>query len=108
MPTLADLASLIRSKNAGPFELTFDVMFDDDASYEAVARAGILSTTFFSSTYRCAPRHVRIFHYPTARAIKVTIPRPSIQGTFGDPDLHGCQQHAPLLDLQLEEPDPLQ
>jgi hypothetical protein len=102
MPTLAELASLIRSKNAGPFELTFDVMFNDDASYESVTRAGILSTTFFSDTYQCSPQQVRIFHCPRARAIKVTIPRPNVQGTFGDPDLHGGQQHAPLLDLHVE------
>ena len=29
MTQLAELARLIRSKNAGPFELTFDIMFDD-------------------------------------------------------------------------------
>lgn len=27
MATLGELARLIRSKNAGPFELTFDIMF---------------------------------------------------------------------------------
>ena len=27
MRKLSDLATVIRSKNAGPFELTFDVMF---------------------------------------------------------------------------------
>jgi hypothetical protein len=105
MPTLVDLASLIRSKNAGPFELTFDVMFNDEASYESVARADVLSATFFSNTYQCAPEDVRIFHCPRARAIKVTIPRPCVQGTFGDPDLHGGQQHAPLLALYLDDSD---
>ena len=29
MATLADLAKLVRSKNAGPFWLTIDIMFDD-------------------------------------------------------------------------------
>ena len=33
MTILGDLATLIRSKNAGPFILTFDIMFDDEASY---------------------------------------------------------------------------
>ena len=40
MTTLAELARLIRSKNAGPFELTFDIMFDDAATYERVKRSG--------------------------------------------------------------------
>jgi hypothetical protein len=104
MPALAELASLIRSKNAGPFELTFDVMFDDDRSYELVTRADVLNPTFFSIAYQCAPANVRVFHCPKARAIKVTIPRPAVQGTFGDPDLHAGQQHAPLIDLQVPDP----
>jgi len=29
MATLGDLAKLVRSKNAGPFWLTIDIMFDD-------------------------------------------------------------------------------
>jgi len=28
MATLGELAKLIRSKNAGPFNLTFDIMFE--------------------------------------------------------------------------------
>jgi Domain of unknown function (DUF4387) len=103
MPPLAELASLIRSKNAGPFELTFDVMFDDDKTYERVARADVLNPRFFSVAYQCAPASVRVFHCPKARAIKVTIPRPKVQGTFGDPDLHAGQQHAPLMALQIPD-----
>ena len=35
--TLAQVARLIRSKNAGPFWLTFDVMFADAAMYYRVS-----------------------------------------------------------------------
>ena len=34
---LAEVAKLIRSKNAGPFWLTFDVMFQDPELYRRVA-----------------------------------------------------------------------
>ncbi|HWF57903.1 MAG TPA: DUF4387 family protein [Candidatus Dormibacteraeota bacterium] len=34
--SIADVARLVRSKNAGPFWLTIDVMFDDDDVYRAV------------------------------------------------------------------------
>jgi len=40
---LGDVASIIRSKNAGPYELTFDVMFDDDETYAKVKNCGILT-----------------------------------------------------------------
>ena len=33
MAKLGEVARLIRSKNAGPFELTFDIMFDDERSF---------------------------------------------------------------------------
>jgi Domain of unknown function (DUF4387) len=33
MATLGDLAKLVRSKNAGPFCLTIDIMFDDAQAY---------------------------------------------------------------------------
>ena len=43
MTTLGELARLIRSKNAGPFELTFDIMFDDEETFERVKKSGALS-----------------------------------------------------------------
>jgi len=36
---LEDIASVIRSKNAGPRALTFDVMFADDAGYARAAQS---------------------------------------------------------------------
>ena len=51
MATFGDLAKLVRSKNAGPFWLTIDIMFDDAEAYrrardaEIVNRAAIASIT---------------------------------------------------------------
>ena len=42
MATLGELARLIRSKNAGPFTLTFDVMFDSEDAYRKVLAARVL------------------------------------------------------------------
>jgi uncharacterized protein DUF4387 len=49
----------------------------------------------------CPASSVHVYICPNARAIKATIPRPKAQGTFGDADLHGGQQYAPLLDLEI-------
>ncbi|MGH6620048.1 MAG: DUF4387 family protein, partial [Alphaproteobacteria bacterium] len=43
MATIGELARLIRSKNAGPFVLTFDIMFADREVYERVKQSGALS-----------------------------------------------------------------
>ena len=40
---LTELARVIRSKNAGPFELTFDIIFKDAESYERARQSGIFS-----------------------------------------------------------------
>ncbi|MCL5290670.1 MAG: DUF4387 domain-containing protein, partial [Firmicutes bacterium] len=37
-----------------------------------------------------------------ANAIKATIVRPYPSGNLGETDVYGAQQHAPLLDLELE------
>ena len=42
---LADLAALIRSKNAGPFFLTFDIMFADEEQYQLVKASRCLNAS---------------------------------------------------------------
>ncbi len=102
MAKLGDLASLIRSKNAGPFVLTFDVMFDDPEVYRRVKRSGALSRELVARLYDVPAEDVRFFFCDNALAIKASIPRPIIQGDIGDADGHGGQQFAPLIDIEIE------
>ncbi len=99
MTMLAELAKLIRSKNAGPFELTFDIMFDDEATYERVKRSGALTREVIGCCYGLPPQQVKFFFCDSALAIKASIPRPYFQGDLRDSDGHGGQQYAPLIDL---------
>lgn len=39
MKTLYDVAKVIRSKNAGPFAVTLDVLFDSPEIYQKVKKA---------------------------------------------------------------------
>lgn len=34
MAPISAIATIIRSKNSGPFELIFDIIFDEKATYE--------------------------------------------------------------------------
>ena len=101
MPKLWELTKLIRSKNSGPFELTFDVIFRDRASYEKVRDAGIISAEWFARTYRLTPEAVSVIHYDAANAIKITIPRPAISGDIDDTDVFGGQQYGPLVEIEV-------
>ena len=101
MTTLAELARLIRSKNAGPFELTFDIMFDDAATYERVKRSGAVSREAVAARYGAAAEDVKFFLLRQRLAIKASIPRPYFQGDLLDSDGHGGQQYAPLMDIEI-------
>ncbi len=88
---LAEIATLIRSKNAGPFTLTFDIMFSDLASYREL----------FAKLYGCPIEKVHFFECANALAFKFSIPRPLTQGELGDGDMHGGQQFVPLMTLEI-------
>jgi hypothetical protein len=101
MPKLWEVSKLIRSKNAGPFELTFDVIFKDRDTYERVRDARLLNAEWFAKTYRLTPEVVSVINYDAAIAIKITIPRPVISGDIDDTDVFGGQQYGPLVDLEV-------
>lgn len=99
---LRDYAYIIRSKNAGPYRLTFDILFRDDASFRLVCDCKAVTKETIARLYGVPLGQVSsLFVMPMGRAIKVTLRRPIGQGDFGDSDIYGCQQHAPLLDLPI-------
>jgi|KBSMisStandDraft_5_1062788.scaffolds.fasta_scaffold22058_2 hypothetical protein len=103
--TLSTLAKVIRSKNAGPFELTFDIMFDDVAKYEHVKRSGLISAARIAEAYRIRVDDVLVCRpYDAAVAFKITIKRPVGSGDIEDRDVYGCQQHVPLTRLEIPGP----
>ena len=103
MTRIRDLASICKSKNAGPFDLTIDVIFGSDAEYERVAATGILGAPLFARLYGVAESQVLFTPYPAARAFKATLPRRVPAGAFGDTDVYGAQQHAPLLEVDIPD-----
>jgi hypothetical protein len=100
---LPDIAHVIRSKNAGPGELTLDIIFKNADWFARVVKAGVINREVVVKAYRIAQAElVRVIPYPPASAIKITLPRRVISGDLGDTDIYGAQQHAPLLELVLE------
>lgn len=97
--TLGALAKLIRSKNAGPFHLTFDLMFSDEATYRRVRDANVVTPELFARLYATPLEEIVFAPYDAGLAIKVTIPRSVASGDVGDTDVFGGQQYGPLVDL---------
>jgi hypothetical protein len=102
MTTLADLAQVIRSKNAGPYEITFDVLFTDPDNYRRVRESGALGKDTVAALYGLSDADFTYAGwFEPALAFKFTIIRHGDQGGICERDTFGAQQHAPLLTIPI-------
>ncbi|KAL7621705.1 hypothetical protein AAE478_009032 [Parahypoxylon ruwenzoriense] len=107
--TLGDLAQVVRSKNSGPYEITFDLIFASRETYLKVKESGLLSAKTISSAYNLPESDVLwCGFFDPAQAFKATIPRiragkRTPGGSFMENDVHGSQQHLALVNLKLPD-----
>lgn len=101
MPTIRELAKICKSKNAGPFAITIDIVFDSAEMFEKVRGTGILTAALFAGLYRVGESEVLFTEYPPGNAFKATLPREVPSGDIGDTDVYGAQQHVPVLDVAI-------
>jgi len=106
MTELWEIAKLIRSKNASPWELTIDIMFDNQHDYDRVAGSRLADPATYARIYRLDVSQVRLFRCPMALALKVSIPRPAPAGGVCETDVFGGQFHSPLVHLDIDQPVP--
>ena len=84
MSELGDIAQKIRSKNAGPFWMTIDIFCDA----EGYARVAAVPTEVFAA--RLGATEIKRFDLPELNVVKLSLPRPQIQGSVRDRDMHGA------------------
>jgi len=100
MTKLFDTADVIRSKNAGPYELTFDIIFKETDHFNKFVEAKVMTPAVFAKLYDIPESDViSVISFPPAKAVKITIIRPMASGDLGEKDIYGAQQHSPLLDF---------
>jgi len=100
---LFDCADVIRSKNSGPYELTFDIIFKAQDMFERFRDANVMSKEVFAKLYGINEADITgIIAFAPAKAVKITIVRPMASGDLGECDVYGAQQHAPLLGFEFE------
>jgi hypothetical protein len=104
---LIDIAKVIRSKNAGPYELTMDVIFESPVVYKLVKASELLTVEVVSSLYNIpASEVIYCDFFDIALAFKATIPRKRngkgvASGGYMENDVHGSQQYVCLMELPL-------
>lgn len=84
MPELGRVALRIRSKNAGPFWITVDI-FCEPEGYETVSA---VATEAFAA--RLGVTELKRFDLPELAVVKLSCPRPHVQGSARDRDMHGA------------------
>lgn len=98
---LYDIAFVCRSKNAGPFQVTIDLMFDSLERYEKVLKSPAFTVEKIGELYHVPSEKISIKTFEAILTIKVVLPRLSSSGSLLDSDVYGSQQHFPLGDLEI-------
>jgi len=99
---LLDMAVVIRSKDAGINRLTFDVVFNSAADYEAALTSNVFSKSNVAKILKVAPeRIVGTFYVDSCNAIKISIDRPNISASLDEHDVFGAQQQSAIEQLSI-------
>jgi hypothetical protein len=99
MTRLADIADRLRAKNAGPFWLTIDIFCPDAAAYERVVKG--LDTATVAALYDVPTQVLKRFDIAALNVVKISMPRPTVQGSREDRDMHASQWAWLLSDLDI-------
>jgi Domain of unknown function (DUF4387) len=99
--TLADVARVVKSANAGASWLTFDIECDDSDQLRRLIDSKGINAEEVGKRLGVNPGDVRIFVIDSLHSLKVTVPRRSPACGQEERDFDGVQQFVPLLDIRI-------
>lgn len=99
MPEIGAVARKVRSKNAGPFWLTIDIFCGDNEAYDRIVEG--LSTERVAQALQADPSTLKRFDIEALHVIKISLPRPVIQGHRTDRDMHGAAWAALIAEMEI-------
>lgn len=99
MPEIGAIADKVRSKNAGPFWLTIDIFCGSEAAFLRIA--GGLETERVAQVLGATPEALKRFDIAELNVIKISLPRPVIQGDPADRDMHGAGWATLVAELEI-------
>lgn len=96
-----ELCSIVRTKNAGPFLFTLDIVFKERAVYEAVKAHRLLTREQLAAAYGVPVEEVVVFEtFDNVMAVKATFRRKITAASPGDPDVYAMNQEVPALTIR--------
>ncbi|WP_289043141.1 DUF4387 family protein [uncultured Aliiroseovarius sp.] len=99
MTALKDIADKVRSKNAGPFWLTIDIFCGSEDAFKRVSQG--LETAEVAKLFKADSATLKRFDMPDLNVVKFSLPRPAVQGTHADRDMHGASFAVLLGEVQI-------
>jgi hypothetical protein len=100
--TIDDVASVLRSKNAGPFFFTIDVFLPDKELWEKTKK--VLTVERVAEAYRIPVSEIKgVYPLEAALAVKVTIRKQILADDPANTDVQASQQHLPLAWIPLPD-----
>ena len=100
MPDLREIAEKVRSKNAGPFWVTIDIFCGSPAAFARV-RDG-LEPSVAARALGVPTQELKRFDIADLNVVKLSAPRPAVQGTVIDRDMHGAGWAALIAELSID------
>lgn len=102
MAKVRDVCRHVRSKNAGPYWVTFDLFFDGPENFGKYHDSPALSPALFQRLYGTDPALVKTIPVEDLNMVKISYPRATPQGGVEERDMHSGQQYVRLLDVELD------
>jgi hypothetical protein len=100
MTKLSDHTIKIRSKNAGPFWLTIDIFCDGPEAFAKTCQ--IADNTRVAEMLGTSEAMLKRYEIVALNVLKFSLPRPEVQGTRFDRDMHGASFANLLADLSAD------
>lgn len=99
MAQLRDKVEKVRSKNAGPFWLTIDIFCGEKSIYQDVCDK--LSNIDIANVLDVDEANLKRFEIASLNVVKISLPRPQIQGSMRDRDMHGAGWAAIIGEMEI-------
>ena len=99
---ILDMASVIRSKDAGVNRLTFDIFFTSAENYEAALNSNLFTRENIAGVLGLpVGKIVGTFFVDACNAIKISVERPNISASIDERDVFGAQQQSVLEEMDI-------
>jgi hypothetical protein len=99
MSKIGSLVQKVRSKNAGPFWLTIDIFCGAEDAYKNVISQ--LNIAKVAQVLGANSQDIKRFDIPSLNVVKISLPRPTIQGSIKDRDMHGASWAALIAEMDI-------